>query len=134
MKTAKVYCADCHRKTGAELQLDAGRDNHLAAGVAQQTTDGVRQAYENADWWWHDCAMRALTWLADLQQPFSAFDLTELGVPEPDDHHRWGALFRAAATQNLIRCVGYAPSRRPTAGGSICRVWQGVSDDVDAPR
>lgn len=100
--------------------------------ITDNRTDGATQAFNNADDWWSDCATRALTWMAELRQPFDAWDLVLLGVPEPDDHHRWGGLFRVARQKGLIEPVGYAPSRRPTAAGSIARIWRGVSpDDVD---
>lgn len=94
--------------------------------------DLARRAFANSDDWWRDCATRALGWMADLGQPFDAYDLTLLGVPDPDDPHRWGGLFRVACQRGLIESVGYAPSRRPTAQGSVCRVWRGKPrHDVD---
>jgi hypothetical protein len=97
-----------------------------------ESSDPVRQAFENSDDFWRSCAMRGLTWMAELGQPFDAWALVELGVPEPDSFRRWGGLFRVAHQQGLIEPVGYAPSRRPTAGGSIARVWWGVRrDDLD---
>lgn len=92
--------------------------------------DGASRAHANADDWWRDCAMRAMRWMAELGQPFDAWDLIQLGVPEPDDPHRWGGLFRTAARRGLIEAVGYAPSRRPTAAGSIARVWRGSKGDA----
>lgn len=82
-------------------------------------------AVAESDPWWHDCALRALSWLAEGGRPFDAFDLTELGVPDPDHPNRWGALFNAARQSGLIECVGFRESRRPSRAGGVCRVWQG---------
>ncbi|GAB3698520.1 hypothetical protein [Mariniluteicoccus flavus] len=82
-------------------------------------------AMENADDWWRDCATRALEHLAASGQTFDAYDLTELGVPDPDHPNRWGGLFQAATRADLIEPVGYRESRRPTRSGGVCRVWQG---------
>src|SRR5215212_1422725 len=98
----------------------------LIPSYAPETRTGPEVAWDDADEWWRDCAARALKWMAESGQDFDAWDLVQLGVPDPDDHHRWGGLFRVAAQQGLIESVGYAPSRRPTAGGSIARVWRGV--------
>lgn len=87
----------------------------------------MADAWDNADDFWRSVAMRALRWLAQLDPPFDAWSLVELGVPEPDDPHRWGGLFRHAVGLGLIECVGYAPSRRPSSPSGIVRLWRGVS-------
>lgn len=102
-------------------------------GAGDQAGSGVtpivsprEAALSNADSWWSDCAWRALEWLAEAGYPFTAYDLTELGVPAPDHPARWGGLFSAAATAELIECVGYAESRRPSRSRGLCRVWRGI--------
>lgn len=113
-------------KAPAQRQLDEGSENHLAAGLADDATrPGVVRARDNADDWWWSAAWRAIGWLADTRTDFTAWDVSELGVPEPDHGNRWGALFRAAATAGVIEPVGYGPSRRPTRAGGVCRVWRG---------
>jgi len=92
----------------------------------ETAADRVADAWDNGDDFWRSVAMRALRWLASLDEPFDAFELVELGVPEPDDPHRWGGLFRHARGLGLIECVGYRPSRRPTSPSAIVRLWQGV--------
>lgn len=86
---------------------------------------GVQLALDNADDWWQSVAMRALRWLAATGQPFEAYDVTELGVPDPDHPNRWGALFRAAHTAGLIEHHGYTASRRPGRSGGLTRTWVG---------
>lgn len=86
----------------------------------------LKQVIDHVDDWWRDSAERALRWWAETGQPFDAYDLTLLGVPDPDHPARWGALFRAAYAAGLITPVGYRQSRRPTRSGGVCRVWQGV--------
>lgn len=90
------------------------------------TTTHLEQVHDQADDWWRSTAGRALQWWAQTGLEFDAFDLTELGVPDPDHPARWGALFRAAHTAGLIRPVGYRQSRRPTRSGGVCRIWQGT--------
>lgn len=115
-----------HEEAPAERQLDEGSENHLGAGLAQDATrTGLERARDNADQWWWSPAWRAVTWLAATRTDFTAWDVTLLGVPDPDNPARWGALFRAAATAGLIEPIGYAPSARPARSGGICRVWRG---------
>lgn len=93
------------------------------------STPDLLEALDNGDTWWRDCAERALTYWASSGQPFDAYDLTQLGVPDPDHPNRWGALFRAAYTRGDIEPVGYRQSRRPGRAGGVCRVWRGVRGD-----
>ena len=85
----------------------------------------VAASIERADDWWRSCADKALQTLAGTGQPFTADDLTEMGVPDPDSPARWGALFAGAKAARLIVPVGYQPSTRPTRNGGVCRVWVG---------
>lgn len=86
---------------------------------------GLNNAITGRDDFWWDGAMRAVVWLARCPGEFDAFDVTELGVPEPDHPARWGALFRAAATAGVIEPAGFHQSRRPSRAGGVCRVWRG---------
>ncbi|MCB2175600.1 MAG: hypothetical protein KQH57_07305 [Actinomycetales bacterium] len=103
---------------------DAAAHGRGSVGGAQ--AGGPTSRVATSDPWWHSVAHRALEWLAQSGQPFDAYDLTELGVPDPDHPARWGALFAAAQAQGLIAPVGYQPSRRPTRAGGVCRVWVGA--------
>ncbi len=87
--------------------------------------DGLQQAASNTDSWWSSLAMSALRSLAASGRLFECYDLTELGVPDPDHANRWGPLFRAAHTAGLIEHHGYTSSRRPGRAGGLCRVWVG---------
>lgn len=80
---------------------------------------------ENADQWWRDCASRALTWWAEAGVEFTADDMVDLGVPEPDHPNRLGALFLAASRRGQIEAVGYRPSTKPSRHGGVVRVWRG---------
>lgn len=92
---------------------------------AAQAFRGARTIVSNADSWWHDCAQRALTWLADGGFAFSVDDLVDLGVPEPDVPGRWGAVIAVAARAGTIEFVGYTVGRR----GGIVRLWRGTPKD-----
>lgn len=89
-------------------------------------------AANNADDWWWSCAWAGLEQLASHQVAFQAFDLIELGVPEPDHPNRWGPLFATAAQAGLIVRLGYAPSKRPTVRGSAAAVWRGTGRQTPA--
>lgn len=92
----------------------------LAAAMA-----GAEQADANADSWWRDGALRAVEHLASTGREFTADDLRDLGVPEPDNSARWGALFLAAARAGTVVCVGARRSTRGPRHGSLVRVWRG---------
>lgn len=106
-----------------------------SAGASGRTPDPILQPcldYDAAqhlvaaDAWWRDCADRAIDYLAASGQPFTAADLTELGVPAPDHPNRWGALFQAAYRSGRIVPVGYARSTAASRHAGVVRVWCGV--------
>ncbi|MEO5317643.1 hypothetical protein PV761_03480 [Arthrobacter sp. CC3] len=74
---------------------------------------------------WDVDARNALERVAMRGQKFQAYDLTELeGLRNPPHANMWGPLFRQAATDGVIRRVGFAESRRPGRKHGLCRVWQ----------
>ncbi|MFV2195287.1 hypothetical protein [Nocardiopsis sp. LOL_012] len=79
----------------------------------------------SGDWW--SRAWRAVLYLASTGQPFQAYDLVSVcGIEEPDNTGtQWGALFMALHRAGHIEYAGGAPSKRPTANGSMCRQWIG---------
>lgn len=87
----------------------------------------------DADSWWLDCATRALVHLAAQGRDFDAYDLTLMGVPDPDHTCRWGSLFAAAKAEGIVVPVGYRPSSRPGRSGGVCRVWRGTQTQPAAP-
>ena len=87
--------------------------------------DGVQRAADGADSWWTSTAMTAIKILAEQGQPFEAFDVTLLGVPDPDSPCRWGPVFRAAHRSGLIKPHSFATARRPGRSGGLTRLWVG---------
>ena len=81
----------------------------------------------NPDMWWEAGALKAVKALASTGRSFTAADLTDMGVADPDHPNRWGSLFAKAKTLGLIRKVGYEPSRRPGRDKGVCAVWVGAS-------
>jgi hypothetical protein len=66
--------------------------------------------------------------LAATGAEFTADNLvSEVGAP--DSPGAVGAVFSAAASQRLIKAVGYTTSRRLGRHGSVIRVWRGARDD-----
>ncbi len=94
------------------------------------TPTSAEHAHENADWWWRDCADRALLWCAQGGFDFTAETLRDLGVPEPDHPNRWGGLFMAAHSRALIEPVGYTQATRPTRAGGVHRIWRGTNTTI----
>ena len=79
----------------------------------------------NPDPWWQDSALRAIDHLAASGVEFTAADLDDLGVPQPDHPCRWGAVFSAAKSEGVIHRIGYRSSRRPGRNRGVCAVWIG---------
>lgn len=103
------------------------RPGGTGAGASSlAATSIIADTYGNADDWWRDCAWRGVEYLAAAGADFTAPDLTELGVPDPDHPNRWGALFRAALTAGLIVPVGFTTSTRRSRHGGVLRVWRGA--------
>ena len=87
----------------------------------------VADNHDAADSWWRDSAERAVVELARRGTDFSAEDVLELGVPEPDKSCRWGSLFAAMKKAGVVRPVGWRTSRKPSRNSAVVRVWQGVA-------
>ena len=88
---------------------------------------GMATADRHADDGWKAAADDAIAALAATGAKFTAYDVAQAGVPEPDNPARWGPRFGAAARAGLIESVGYAPSRRPSVHASIAHVWRGAT-------
>jgi hypothetical protein len=74
---------------------------------------------------WSADAMDALMKVAAEGRPFDAYSLTERAeLRNPPSPAMWGPLFRQAATDGVIRRVGFIQSRRPGRKNGLCRLWQ----------
>lgn len=74
---------------------------------------------------WDTDARAALEAVAKEGHPFTAYDLTiRAELRNPPNSGQWGALFRHAAEDGIIRRVGYVESERPGRKHGVCRVWQ----------
>lgn len=76
---------------------------------------------------WEAGAIKAIETLANTGRPFTAADLTDLGVSEPDHPCRWGSVFAKAKALGLIRKTGYGPSRRAGRSGGVCATWRAAA-------
>lgn len=99
---------------------DIERDANTPPGES-----GLDQAIRHRDEMWWGQAMRGIQLLADRNEPFDAFDLREVGVPEPDSPNRYGALFRTASRAGVIEYVKHHKSKRPGRSGGSCALWRG---------
>lgn len=75
---------------------------------------------------WYATAHAALNRLARSGDSFTAFDLTEAGVGQPEHPSQWGALFREAHRDGVITPVGFLESQRPSRHKAIVRLWVGA--------
>lgn len=88
----------------------------------------MSQAIALEDLDWEADAREALEQVAKSGLPFTAYDLTEKAqLRNPSHPNQWGPLFRQAATDGVIRKVGYAESRRPGRKHGLCRVWRAAA-------
>lgn len=92
----------------------------------------VAALLDHADEPWRDCAERAVRHLASVGAEFTADDLTEMGVPDPDHPSRWGSLFAALKAEGLIVVAGYKASTRKSRNGGVCRSWIGATAALNA--
>ena len=88
--------------------------------------DGVGSVNGNTSQEWRDCCDQAIDELAATGREFVASDIMLLGVPDPANPNSLGGAFHRASRAGVIRCVGFAPSRRPSVHASIVRVWVGT--------
>lgn len=87
----------------------------------------MTQAMVLEDLDWEQDAREALERVAASGRPFTAYDLTEADLRAPQHPNQWGALFRQAATDGVIRRVGFVESRRPGRKHGLCRVWRAAA-------
>ena len=86
----------------------------------------LAEVAERTDAWWTSCADTALAELIRRGLPFTAADMTDLGVPEPDVQQRWGSYLAAAKARGDIIPAGFVISRRPSRNSGYCRSWLGI--------
>ncbi len=86
----------------------------------------LAEVHTRTDSWWLSCAEKALGVLVAQPLPFTASDLTDLGVPDPDVPARWGSFFAAAKARGQIIPAGYRPSPRKSRNGGTCMSWVGI--------
>lgn len=108
---------------------NGGRKAQSAAPLriaASGPSVGTAPAMPAPDQPWIDIALRAVRTLAASGRPFQAHDLVlECDVPEPRDHHQWGALMSIARAEGYVTAVAAVPSTRPKTARSLCRLWVG---------
>lgn len=79
--------------------------------------------FEDCDW--EADAREALERIAKEGKPFDAYTLTEKAeLRDPPNKNMWGALFRIASKDGVIKRIGFHESRRPGRRSGVCRVWQ----------
>jgi hypothetical protein len=88
----------------------------------------MTQAIALEDLDWEADARAALEKVARMGHPFDAYDLTQRAdLREPPNSSMWGALFREASKDGVIRWVGARKSRRPQRRGSLVSVWRAAA-------
>lgn len=87
--------------------------------------EGMARANDALDAWTRGCWQTAIGYWASTGWPFTADEVRELGVPDPQNPNAVGAQFMAAARAGLIRPVGFVQSRRPSRHAAWLRQWVG---------
>lgn len=95
--------------------------NYLGAGAMKKTNDA-----NNSQHIWRRQAEITLARRAASGETFTAHDLRDDGLGEPDNPAMWGSLFRQAQMEGLIVTVGVLNSKRAQRHGSLSRVWVGA--------
>jgi len=114
-------------KNAAPRSDQTGAQQPAEKNSSESTAPTLFDAIENRDMWWHSCAMSALRTEAASGRVFGADTLSEVyHLHDPDHPARWGALFRSAVAEGIIRHVDYRPSRRPSRQGGVIATWRGV--------
>lgn len=121
------------RRPGAEPEASS-ESILLAAARVPDDDHAVAVDALARDPWWSDHADSVLTRLAESGREFTAQDLRDGGVPEPDHPNRWGALFLRAHVCGLIVPVRFATASRRARHGGVLRVWRGAPHQVGAIR
>jgi hypothetical protein len=95
---------------------------------------GMALAEAATDVSWADACDAAIRVMAARRVPFQASDMVAEGlVDEPDDHHRWGPRFGAAARRGWITEYAIGKSKRRDTHRSRLVVWIGTdAGDVAA--
>lgn len=83
---------------------------------------------------WMARARSAVRTLAASGLRFTSYDVSLMGVEEPDHPSRWGALFAGCRAEGLIVRMGDTISKRPGRDKGRCSVWRGVRrEDPTSP-
>jgi|SRR6185369_2384383 len=91
---------------------------------------GMAQTLEAEGETWVAKALQQLQRFAKLPgwgefraEDFRAWYLAQ-GLPEPHDHHVWGAFMTRASKAHVVRFTGrYGPSVSPKTRGHYVRIW-----------
>ena len=98
----------------------------VAAGEAAKAA-GMAEADEHTPKAWAAACDAAIEAMAARGIPFQASDLVREGlVEEPDNHHRWGPRFGAAAKRGWIVEYGTGRSKRASSKRSRLATWIGA--------
>lgn len=90
-------------------------------------TAGMAQAAANTPADWATECDAAIEEMARRGLPFQASDMVREGlITEPDNHHRWGPRFGAAAKHGVIQRVAPGKSNRTTSRSSLLNTWIGT--------
>lgn len=85
----------------------------------------------HADAAWKSTATSAALTLARCGQDFTADELSDMGVREPNEPAYWGSLFSSLKRRGLILAVGYRASRQESRNGGVLRIWRGTAKALE---
>ncbi len=78
---------------------------------------------------WRERAEQLIQQFAARGAVFTADDLRDQGLDEPDQPNQWGALFKVMQEEKVITMVGFTSSRRDGRHSSVIRQWTGAGHD-----
>lgn len=110
-----------------QLEMPAVPGTVDPAAGERAKADGMALAAAATPVDWATACDAAIRVMAARRVPFQACDMVAEGlVDEPDNHHRWGPRFGAAARRGWITECGTAKSKRRDTRRSRLVVWIGT--------
>lgn len=85
--------------------------------------EGIALIEKNTDDSWNDEVDSVIETLANSRASFTSDDVWENVTSLPENNSAMGAAFNRARKWGIIKVVGFAESRRPSAYARVVRVW-----------
>lgn len=92
---------------------------------------GIKQALDHADAeepGWSDKAYdHLISYINKVDEPFQTEQVRafaeDRGLPKPPDNRAWGGVIQKAVKRNIIKGIGFAPTKNPISHGRPMVIW-----------